>query len=147
MAFILTEVSPQLTLKHDFSSRNKLHFLLKVLALSLLVLWDLTQIPSTLLYLSLLSLLLFNVTYVYLYNFRSISIPQSDTLKVKWLAHLFLAFFSPLLVFISNEQPNYKILRFNSDPHTIILLVVACSGYWYISCIAEAEKKTSDINV
>lgn len=84
---------------------------------------------------------------MYLYNFRSISIPQGDHLKIKWLAHLFLAFFSPILVFLSNDQQNYKILRFNTDPHTILLLVIACSGYWYISCIAEAEKKTADINV
>ena len=38
-------------------------------------------------------------------------------------------------------------MRFNTDPHTILLLVVACSGYWYISCIVEADKKTCDINV
>ena len=38
-------------------------------------------------------------------------------------------------------------MRFNTDPHTILLLVVTCSGYWYISCIVDADKKTSDINV
>lgn len=121
--------------------------LLKVAALALLIFWDLTRIPSTLLYFSLLTLLILNVTYVYLYNFRSITIPEGDHLKIKWLAHLFLAFFSPLLVFVLNDQPNYKILRFNTDPHTILLLLITCCGYWYISCISEANKKSSDLNV
>jgi hypothetical protein len=88
-----------------------------------------------------------NVSFVYLHKFRSFQINKKEQLKVKWLANLILAFFSPILVFVSNEQADYKILRFNQDIHTISLLIIACTGYWYISCILYSEKQSNDINV
>ncbi len=46
MGFILTELNPNLTLKHQFRSRNKKHFILKVLSVLLLALLDLFSLAS-----------------------------------------------------------------------------------------------------
>lgn len=55
-----------------------------------------------------------------------------DLLKVKWLSSLVIGFTTPVLVFIANQTPDYHILRFNSDPLTIALLLLGTSLFLYL---------------
>ena len=55
-----------------------------------------------------------------------------DMLKVKWLSALVIGFIAPVLVFVANQTPDYHILRFNSDPVTITLLLIATGLFLYL---------------
>ena len=57
---------------------------------------------------------------------------ESDLLKIKWLSSMILAFGTPVFVFLCNSTPEYHILRFNSDPLTISLLLVSTTLYYYL---------------
>jgi hypothetical protein len=57
----------------------------------------------------------------------------TELLKVKWLANLMIAFYVPLLVFVANTTPNYRILRFNQDITTILLVALGILLHFYQS--------------
>ena len=61
-------------------------------------------------------------------------------LKVKWLAHMILAFFSPMFVFLLNTTPHYYILRFNGDPLIIALLLIATLIHFWFSSFPHQTK-------
>ena len=133
MTFLLTEIDIKerpssffgsLKLKQGVSQRLTA-FALKTLVLLGLFAFDIAYLDlhsrdtSTIVrfYLTLL-LLVVNTLYVYTYMVKRTLVEAyvdrpTELLKVKWLANLMIAFYVPLLVFVANTTPNYRILRFN----------------------------------
>lgn len=96
------------------------------------------------------------VNCMYVYNIKLKGMVEAyidrerEMLKVKWIASMTVAFYTPVLVFLMNETQEYKILRFNHDPVAIVLLIVGTGVmiYWNnikypgkISLSASALKK------
>ena len=153
MAFLLTEIDIKerpssffgsLKLKQGVSHRVAV-FALKTLVLLGLLAFDIVYIDlhsrdtSTIVryYLTLL-LLVVNTLYVYTYMVKRTLVESyvdraNELLKVKWLAQLMLAFYVPLLVFVANTTPNYRILRFNQDITTILLVALGILLHFYQS--------------
>ena len=153
MTYLLTEIDIKerpssffgsLKLKQGVSQRLST-FVLKTLILLGLLAFDIVYLDlhsrdtSTIVryYLTLL-LLVVNTLYVYTYMVKRTLVEAyvdraTELLKVKWLANLMLAFYVPLLVFVANTTPNYRILRFNQDLSTIILVAVGILLHFYLS--------------
>lgn len=93
-------------------------------------------------------LLVTNTVFIYQYKlknaFRTKLDKETEMLKVKWLANLFLSFGSPMFVFMFNQTPNYSILRFNKSPLVIVLIGVAIIIYFINSTFLARNK--IDIN-
>ena len=51
-----------------------------------------------------------------------------------------LAFYVPLLVFVANTTPNYRILRFNQDITTILLVALGILLHFYQSTISPHQQ-------
>ena len=153
MTYLLTEFDIKerpssffgsLKLKKGVSQRVTA-FLLKTLVLLVVLAFDILFLDlhsrdlSTIVryYLTLL-LLIVNTLYVYAYMIKRALVEAyvdraTELLKVKWLANLMLAFYVPLLVFVANSTPNYRILRFNQDIATILLVVLGILLHFYLS--------------
>lgn len=86
-----------------------------------------------------------NILYIYLYKLKHTHIPAcniaapDELLKVKWLAHLLLAFFVPIAVFIFNRTPEYRIMRFNKDFLTIVIGAVGVGMHYWMSNFAKVS--------
>lgn len=160
MAFLLTEIDIKerpssffgsLKLKQGVSHRVAV-FALKTLVLLGLLAFDIVYLDlhsrdtSTIVryYLTLL-LLVVNTLYVYAYMVKRTLVEAyvdrtTELLKVKWLAQLMLAFYVPLLVFVANTTPNYRILRFNQDITTILLVVLVILIHFYQSSFSPHQQ-------
>ena len=160
MAFLLTEIDIKerpssffgsLKLKQGVSHRVAV-FALKTLVLLGLLAFDIVYIDlhsrdtSTIVryYLTLL-LLVVNTLYVYTYMVKRTLVESyvdraNELLKVKWLAQLMLAFYVPLLVFVANTTPNYRILRFNQDITTILLVALGILLHFYQSTFSPHQQ-------
>ena len=160
MAFLLTEIDIKerpssffgsLKLKQGVSHRVAV-FALKTLVLLGLLAFDIVYISlhsrdtSTIVryYLTLL-LLVVNTLYVYTYMVKRTLVESyvdraNELLKVKWLAQLMLAFYVPLLVFVANTTPNYRILRFNQDITTILLVALGILLHFYQSTFSPHQQ-------
>jgi len=160
MGFLLTEIDIKerpssffgsLKLKQGVSQRLTA-FALKTLALLGLLAFDIVYLDlhsrdtSTIVryYLTLL-LLVVNTLYVYAYMVKRTLVEAyvdrtTELLKVKWLAQLMLAFYVPLLVFVANTTPNYRILRFNQDITTILLVALGILLHFYQSTFSPHQQ-------
>jgi hypothetical protein len=160
MAFLLTEIDIKerpssffgsLKLKQGVSHRVAV-FALKTLVLLGLLAFDIAYLDlhsrdtSTIVryYLTLL-LLVVNTLYVYAYMVKRTLVEAyvdrtTELLKVKWLAQLMLAFYVPLLVFVANTTPNYRILRFNQDITTILLVALGILLHFYQSTFSPHQQ-------
>ena len=153
MTFLLTEIDIKerpssffgsLKLKQGVSQRLST-FVLKTFILLGLLAFDIVYLDlhsretSTILrYYFTLLLLVVNTLYVYAYKVKRTLVEAyvdrtTELLKVKWLANLMLAFYVPLLVFVANTTPNYRILRFNQDMSTILLVALGILLHFYLS--------------
>ena len=153
MTFLLTEIDIKerpssffgsLKLKQGVSQRL-MAFVLKALIFLGLLTFDIIYLDlhsrdtSTIVryYLTLI-LLVVNTLYVYVYMVKRTLVEAyvdraTDLLKVKWLANMMLAFYVPLLVFVANTTPSYRILRFNRDLTTILLVALGILLHFYLS--------------
>lgn len=160
MAFLLTEIDIKerpssffgsFKLKQGVSHRVAV-FALKTLVLLGLLAFDIAYLDlhsrdtSTIVryYLTLL-LLVVNTLYVYAYMVKRTLVEAyvdrtTELLKVKWLAQLMLAFYVPLLVFVANTTPNYRILRFNQDITTILLVALGILLHFYQSTFSPHQQ-------
>lgn len=100
------------------------------------------------LYIGAIIIVILNSMYVYQYKVKRLINTyvnrETEMLKVRWVTHMFLAFYTPIFVFVCNRTPNYNILRFNYDLILIILLGVALTVHFSYSVLRFPSK--IDIN-
>lgn len=103
---------------------------------------------TIILYYITLGLLAFNTLYIYAYIIKRTIINRyidrkNELVKVKWLAYLMLAFYVPIFVFLTNQTPNYRILRFTGKPLTIFLVALGTLLHFYQSIFSPEGDKNN----